>query len=165
MGRDRKCPDRASLSRPLVLSLGPLTSLASFPLFCTSENINGRGGGGPLTKWGWRGRGLICHDIFWRFSSRPLFGVPFWPSPRKKIKIRISFGKHVFAIRWSRITIADSQLARDRTITVNWVFGLLLPTLGGNFGGSSAASVEQKLKEDLSYQLLSAKVWLRARVT
>ena len=76
-GRDRKCHDRASLSRPLVLSLGPLTSLTSFPLFCTSEDINGRGRGGPLTKWGWRGRGPICHDIFCLFSSRPLFGVPF----------------------------------------------------------------------------------------
>ena len=39
-GRDRKCHDRASLSRPLVLSLGPLTSLTSFPFFCTSEDIN-----------------------------------------------------------------------------------------------------------------------------
>ena len=35
-GRDRKCHDRASLSRPLVLSLGPLTSLTSSPLLCTS---------------------------------------------------------------------------------------------------------------------------------
>ena len=52
-GQDRKCHDRASLSRPLVLSLEPLTSLASFPLFCTSEDIHGRGGGWPLTKWGW----------------------------------------------------------------------------------------------------------------
>ena len=50
-GRDRKCHDRASLSHPLVLPLGPLTSLTSFPLFCTSEDINGRGGGGALTKW------------------------------------------------------------------------------------------------------------------
>ena len=58
-GRDRKCHDRASLSRPLVLSLGPLASLTSFPLFCTSEDINGRGCGGPLTIWGWRGRGPI----------------------------------------------------------------------------------------------------------
>ena len=49
-GRERKCHDRASLSRPLVFSLGPLTSLASSPLSCTSEDINGRGGGGPLTK-------------------------------------------------------------------------------------------------------------------
>ena len=80
-GRDRKCHDRASLSRPLVFFFGPLTSLASSPLFCTSEDIHGRGGGGPLTKWGWRERGPICHDIFWRFSSRRLFGVPFWPSP------------------------------------------------------------------------------------
>ena len=30
------------------------------------------GAGGALTKWGWRGRGPICHDIFWRFSSCPL---------------------------------------------------------------------------------------------
>ena len=44
-GRDRKCHDRESLSRPLVLSLGFLTSLTSLPLFCTSEDINGRGGG------------------------------------------------------------------------------------------------------------------------
>ena len=53
---------------PLVLPLEPLTSLASSPFFPTSEDINGRGGGGPLTKWGWRGRGPVCHDIFWRFS-------------------------------------------------------------------------------------------------
>ena len=31
-GRDRKCHDRASLSRPLVLSSEPPTSLTSFPL-------------------------------------------------------------------------------------------------------------------------------------
>ena len=45
-GRDRKCHDRASLSRPLVLSLEPLTSLASFPFFCTSEDIHVSGGRG-----------------------------------------------------------------------------------------------------------------------
>ena len=49
-GRDRKCHDRASLSRPLVLSLGPLTSLTSFPLFCTSEDMNGRGGRGASDR-------------------------------------------------------------------------------------------------------------------
>ena len=52
-GRDRKCHDRASLSRPLVLSLGPLTSLTSFPLFCTSEDIKWEGpGGGGLCQNG-----------------------------------------------------------------------------------------------------------------
>ena len=59
-GQDRKCHDRASLSRPLVLSLGPLTSLTSFPLFCTSEDINGRGrrgGGGASDKMGLEGKG------------------------------------------------------------------------------------------------------------
>ena len=29
------------------------------------------GAGGPQTKWGWRGRGPVCHDIFRRFSSSP----------------------------------------------------------------------------------------------
>ena len=47
-GRDRKCHDRASRSRPLVLPLGPLTSLTISPLFCTSEDVDGRGGGGGL---------------------------------------------------------------------------------------------------------------------
>ena len=56
-GRDRKCHDRASLSRPLVLSLGPLTSLTSFPLFCTSEDINGRCQGGASDKMGLEGKG------------------------------------------------------------------------------------------------------------
>ena len=52
---------------------------SQFPLFvCTSEDINGRGGGGPLTKWVWRGKGPVCHDTFWPFSSRP---VPFLASP------------------------------------------------------------------------------------
>ena len=61
--------------------------LTSFLLFCTSEDIRGRAGGGGLTKSGWRGRGGVCHDIFWRFSSCPLFGVPFWPSPTYEIVI------------------------------------------------------------------------------
>ena len=56
-GRDRKCYDRASLSRPLVLSLEPLTSLASSPFFCTSEDMHGRGGGWPQTKLGLEGKG------------------------------------------------------------------------------------------------------------
>ena len=73
-GQDRKCHDRASLSRPLVLSLGPLASLTSFPLFCTSEDINGRGGGGgALIKWGWRGR-----DRFVMTFSDGFLPVPFW---------------------------------------------------------------------------------------
>ena len=63
-GRDRKCHDRASLSRPLVLSLEPLTSLTSFPLFCTSEDIHGRGRGGGSDKMGLEGKGPVCHDIF-----------------------------------------------------------------------------------------------------
>ena len=71
-----KIHDRASLSRPLVLFLGPLTSLTSFPLFCTSEDINGRGWGGPLTKWGWRGRGPIVMTF-----SGVFFSVPFLASP------------------------------------------------------------------------------------
>ena len=55
-GRDRKCHDRASLSRPLVLFLGPLTSLTSFPLFRPSEDINERGRGGS-DKMGLEGKG------------------------------------------------------------------------------------------------------------
>ena len=57
-GQDRKCHDRASLSRPLVLSLRPLTSLTNFPLFCISEDIIGRDGrGGASDKMGLEGKG------------------------------------------------------------------------------------------------------------
>ena len=56
-GRDRKCHDRASLSRPLVLTSGPLTSLTSFPLLCASEDMNGRGLGGASDKMGLEGKG------------------------------------------------------------------------------------------------------------
>ena len=74
-GRDRKCHDRASLSRPLVLSLGRLTSLTSFPLFCTSEDINGRGGGGGASdKMGLEGKGT---DLSWHFLTF-FFPSPFW---------------------------------------------------------------------------------------
>ena len=82
-GRDRKCHDRASLSPPLVLSLGPHYLPNQFPSFLYSRGHEWEGRGGPLTKWGWRGRGPTSHDILWRFSSRPLFGVPFWPSQKK----------------------------------------------------------------------------------
>ena len=46
--RDRKCHDGASLSPPLVLSLGPLTSLTSFPLllYFRRHFWEGAGGGG-----------------------------------------------------------------------------------------------------------------------
>ena len=64
-GRDRKCHDRASLSRPLVLSLEPLTSLT-----------RRGGGGGPLTKWGSRGR-----DRFVMKFSDVFLPVPFLVSP------------------------------------------------------------------------------------
>ena len=75
-GRDRKCHGRASLSRPLVSSLGPLTSLNSFPLFFTSEDISGRCRGGPLSKWGWSGR-----DRFVMTFSDVFLPVPFLASP------------------------------------------------------------------------------------
>ena len=81
-GRDRKCHDRASLSHPLVLSL--LTSLTSFPLFCTSEDINGMGWGGPLTKWGWRGRGrfvMTFSDVF--------LPVPFFREGANREKLTV----------------------------------------------------------------------------
>ena len=68
-GRDRKCHERASLSRPLVLSLGPLTSLTSFPLFCTSEDINGRGGGGCICV-----KQVQCGKLAFSQGNRALFG-------------------------------------------------------------------------------------------
>ena len=46
-----------------------------FPQFCTSEDIHGRGGVGGLWQNGVGGEG--DRFVFWRFSSRPLFGVPF----------------------------------------------------------------------------------------
>ena len=70
-GRDKKCQDRASLSRPLVLSW-PLTSLTSSPFFCTSEDINRRGGGSD--KMQLEGKGT---DLSWHFLTF-LFPSPFW---------------------------------------------------------------------------------------
>ena len=59
-----------------LLSLEPLNSLARFPFFCTSEDISGRGRGGSLTKWGWRGR-----DRFVMTFSNGFLPVPFLASP------------------------------------------------------------------------------------
>ena len=75
-GRDRNCQDRASLSRPLVLSLKPLTSLTSFPLFCTSEDMNGRGRVGGLWQNGVGGEG----DRFVMTFSDVFLPVPFLAS-------------------------------------------------------------------------------------
>ena len=46
-GTENVMTDRPSHAR-WFCPLGPLTSLTSVPLFCTSEDINGRGGGGGL---------------------------------------------------------------------------------------------------------------------
>ena len=75
-GRDRKCHDRACLSRPLVLSLGPLTSLTSFPLSVLEETSMGVGGGGS-DKMGLEGKG---HRFFMTLSD-VFLPVPFLASP------------------------------------------------------------------------------------
>ena len=89
-----ECHDRASLSRPLVLSLGPLTSLTSFPLFCSSEDISGRGRGGASDKMGLEGKGT---DLSRHFLTL-FFPSPFWRpllTFTEKLRLKMGFRSEV----------------------------------------------------------------------
>ena len=97
-GRDRKCHDRASRSRPLLLPLEPLTSLASSPFFCTSVYINGRGGGCP-SQHGVGGEGgrfvMTLSDVF--------LAVPFLASPfdlHRSTKIATTRPQNMLDLLW-----------------------------------------------------------------